>query len=542
MAFVHQSVLHTAARTLGEHGAHIQDELAGDAGPNTINGTAGDDAIDISQGGNDTVNGKGGDDEVDAFAALTAKDKLDGRTGEGDAVVLSGDYSAGLTLGTTTMKNFEYFVLRDNFTYDITMNDGNVAAGEVLQVYVNITGGSAKIDASAETDGAYYFQTSRISDVLTGSQNGDIFRMNGGTDTLDGQGGFDRASYSRATAAVTVDLGLTTAQNTGYGTATLKNIENLSGSRFDDVLTGNVSDNFFYLVGGNDVATMKGGNDVVEAGGVNATGQLATTAKADGGAGVDTISFLSGTLGVSGALAVTVDLSKTGFQDTGSGTYKLVNFENAQGTTANDTLTGDGNANTLYGADGDDMLSGGGGADSLYGDKILLGYDENTGLDSAVNTRNSDAAGVDTIKGGAGNDTIVGGGLGDQLDGGAGNDTFVYESVSDSSGASHDIIDNFDASQDKFDFTVTIAKVDTAVTKGTVSSDTFDANIASAIGSAKLGAHEAVLFTPNKGDEAGHTFLLVDINGKAGYQAGKDIVIELTHATHLADLTAGDFV
>jgi hypothetical protein len=39
----------------------------------------------------------------------------------------------------------------------------------------------------------------------------------------------------------------------------------------------------------------------------------------------------------------------------------------------------------------------------------------------------------------------------------------------------------------------------------------------------------------------GHTFLVVDANGIAGYQGGQDFVIQLNGATHLSSLSLADF-
>ena len=69
---------------------------------------------------------------------------------------------------------------------------------------------------------------------------------------LNGGGGIDTLSYANAAAGVTVNLGLTTAQNTvGAGTDTLLNFENLRGSNFNDTLTGNAASNI--LTGGTGV-------------------------------------------------------------------------------------------------------------------------------------------------------------------------------------------------------------------------------------------------------------------------------------------------
>ena len=57
----------------------------------------------------------------------------------------------------------------------------------------------------------------------------------------------------------------------------------------------------------------------------------------------------------------------------------------------------------------------------------------------------------------------------------------------------------------------------------------------------QLHAGDAVLFTPDSGNLAGHTFLVIDFNGVAGYQAGADLVIQLESATHLNNLSIGNF-
>ena len=46
-----------------------------------------------------------------------------------------------------------------------------------------------------------------------------------------------------------------------------------------------------------------------------------------------------------------------------------------------------------------------------------------------------------------------------------------------------------------------------------------------------LSTHEALLFTANAGDMSGRSFLLVDVNGTAGYQANADFLIEFVAPT-----------
>ena len=90
---------------------------------------------------------------------------------------------------------------------------------------------------------------------------------------------------------------------------------------------------------------------------------------------------------------MTVDLNSNE-PTSNNGNDRLYNIENVIGTDANDTLTGDGKANILFGEGGNDSLSGGAGNDHLYG--------------------------------GAGDDMLAGGTGADHLYGGAGTDTVTY--------------------------------------------------------------------------------------------------------------------
>ena len=52
-------------------------------------------------------------------------------------------------------------------------------------------------------------------------------------------------------------------------------------------------------------------------------------------------------------------------------------------------------------------------------------------------------------------------------------------------------------------------------------------------------ANHAVLFTADAGNLANVTFMVVDINGTAGYQANADLVVRLDN--HTGSLTTGNF-
>ena len=100
---------------------------------------------------------------------------------------------------------------------------------------------------------------------------------------------------------------------------TLSNIENLTGSNFDDTLEGNSLNNVLV-----------------------------------GGLGTDTVSYANATSGANG-VGVTVNLALTTAQNTvTAGTDTLSGFENLTGSQFNDTLIGSGGVNVLMGLGGND--------------------------------------------------------------------------------------------------------------------------------------------------------------------------------------------
>lgn len=115
-----------------------------------------------------------------------------------------------------------------------------------------------------------------------------------------------------------------------------------------------------------------------------------------GGEGLDTVSYRYA------AEAVVLDLALGGTGGMADGdSYNSI--ERIFGSNFDDSITGDGGANLLYGGLGNDIINGGGGADRLFG-----------------------GAGSDTLNGGTGNDYIEGGAGGDFIDGGAGIDTVGF--------------------------------------------------------------------------------------------------------------------
>ncbi|PCG14153.1 MULTISPECIES: cadherin domain-containing protein [Sphingomonas] len=387
----------------GVYGSNSGDTLTGDGGANLIKGN----------GGNDVIEGGGG------------ADRLQG--GDGVDTISYAGSNAGVTVDLTLA------------TAQLSAGD---AAGDILSEFENILGSGLNDRLTGDAN----------ANMLSGGAGNDVLQGGGGADTLDGGAGADTASYAASTAAVTVDLRMTTAQvSTGDASGdVLTAIENLTGSAFGDVLTGDAGDNMLAGGDGDDLLAGLDGADTI-----------------DGGAGVDVVSYAGSQAGVTVNLTTNVN---TGGDAEGD---LLSNIEQVTGSSFNDVLTGDAGANTLLGDDGDDVLAGMAGADvidggagnntadysasgaAVYvninaswngtassGNNVTFTVNPNTGVggdaegDTLTNIQNvigsafndyfyaNDTGGK--LDAGAGDDYLVAGSGADNLVGGAGSDTVSY--------------------------------------------------------------------------------------------------------------------
>lgn len=103
------------------------------------------------------------------------------------------------------------------------------------------------------------------NDWLYGGQGSDTLEGGLGDDRLDGDEGADTATYARAKSAIVASL--TTGLATGEGRDRLVEIENLTGSNFDDQLTGDFLRNTLDGGDGNDLLAGLGGDDRLAGGG-----------------------------------------------------------------------------------------------------------------------------------------------------------------------------------------------------------------------------------------------------------------------------------
>ena len=124
----------------------------------------------------------------------------------------------------------------------------------------------ADMDATAQSGGAYVFENLSGDDQLIGGAGDDVLIGGAGNDVLDGGADVDTADFSIAAAAVTVDLAAGTASDGHGGADTLANVENVTGSVYDDALTGDGADNVLVGAAGDDMLAGGGGNDVLDGG------------------------------------------------------------------------------------------------------------------------------------------------------------------------------------------------------------------------------------------------------------------------------------
>ncbi|HEX8239032.1 MAG TPA: calcium-binding protein [Allosphingosinicella sp.] len=141
-----------------------------------------------------------------------ASDVVNGGAGI-DQLALRGSYSltfgAGQLIGIESIgllsaQDTRYGALGTSYSYNLTMNDGNVAGGVQMTVDGAKLRGTETLafNGSAESDGSFRVFGGANGDIIAGSQNGDVLQGNGGADQLTGGGGADTFRYAKATDSV----------------------------------------------------------------------------------------------------------------------------------------------------------------------------------------------------------------------------------------------------------------------------------------------------------------------------------------------------
>jgi Ca2+-binding RTX toxin-like protein len=343
--------------------------LTGTSADNILTGAGGNDYFDLGQGGIDTANGGGGNDAFAVGATFSGADRIDGGAGTSDQIGLLGDYtgSNALVLGANTIVGVEVITALAGFSYNITTNDGNVAAGQTLAFYATtLTATNAfTFNGAAETDGKFLVYGGLGTDTITtGAGSDGIYfgrdgRFNTVTDHVDGGGGSDQMALD---GSYTVTI----------SSANIVNVELLS------LLDGTAATHAVYNVTLADDWTAAGQTHTVY--GV----QVRDGFTVDGSGETD------------GHLVVYGGLGNDSIQ-TGAGNDTVF------GGAGNDTIaTGNGN-DTIYGGAGDDTIDGGSGTDTAQFAGALSGYQLSTagGVVSIVDI-------APTVNGNDGTDHLVG--------------------------------------------------------------------------------------------------------------------------------------
>ncbi|MFY0691457.1 MAG: hypothetical protein JXR14_05970 [Paracoccaceae bacterium] len=462
----------------------------GSGADETLSGSARDDVI-MGGGGHDTLSGGSGDDIlVDGAGA----DLLIGGAG-GDLFIFKPDGAedtiADFTPGLDRIDLSEFRFLRSpgDLTITQTATGARLALGEEDLVLMSFDGQPIDPNSFSLED---LFNADRPfssflvtegddgNDQLTGTSGDDrIYAMAGddtligtaGTDILDGGEGTDLVDFSATLQPVSVDLAAGSGAMAAAGD-TYIDIEDVTGTAFDDVIAGDAGANGLNGGAGADTLSGAGGNDTLLGGtasdliyGGGGDDWIEGNDTSDtlwGGEGQDTIYGQSGRDTAYGEAGDDVMFGGAGI-DTfygGDGADTIVGNTASDwiyGGTGDDVLSGSAGRDTLFGEAGNDTLRGGSAADTLYG-----GADQDTlfgsaGSDFLYGDAGQDVllagTGADLLDGGAGDDRLEGQAGDDTLIGGTGNDTLLAASGIDSlDGGSGDDILSGGKGEDRFIF------------------------------------------------------------------------------------------
>ena len=395
------------------HGSAHADGLTGDAAANKLEGAGGDDVIEGGAGGDTMQGGAGIDtlsyaasadwvnvslltgfagggggshalgDEISGFENLLGSDFDDRLNGDDGDNSLTGGLGADTLIGNDGHDTADYRESDAGITVSLLTGiaTGGHAEGDVLtgieavlgtDFSDRLTGDAADNLLAGGTVGDSFTLPQRIADLLEGGA---------GADTLDGGVGNDTASYATSTAPVVVSL----ATGTGGGVAgshsfgdVLIGIENLHGSAFGDLLTGDAGDNGF---------TGGAGADTII-----------------GNGGMDAVSYAGSDAGVSVSLVTGLGSGGHAEGDELTGIARLFGSSHA------DDLTGDSGENIFDAGAGNDTLTGGAGADTFvfrpgHGSDTITDFQD--GIDFLVFTGSSFIDFTENVYSSSGADALV---------------------------------------------------------------------------------------------------------------------------------------
>jgi Ca2+-binding RTX toxin-like protein len=409
----------------------------------SITGTNFNDVFDASGYSGSSTNRNSFGLDWNVFTPLAGNDTI---KGNGQTIVFYGGAGGKLTvdLGLQTTSTTVVDIVT-GFVDDAASTSGHTP-GTLKASGVNfIIGGN--YDDTLTGGGKVNTMGFPAANTLSGDTSSEQFRGGGGNDSINGKTGFDRADYRQSalmTEGVTVELakGIVTGDPLFVGTDTLRGIESVRGTYFDDIFdargftlsnatTGkslNNGDGVLSVPAGetlasrafNEFGVVAGNDSVIGNGATRVTFESVFVAKL---AGTSTIATFTSAGGGS---------ADYGLTDGGYGSVAFTGTYGLRGSIGNDLFTGTTGFQNLQGSYGNDTLRGGDGADQLFGYNSNI---ESTALNKSTLYTDNDSLdggnGNDLLRGDFGNDVLLGGAGNDTLDGGTGNDALTGGSGAD---------------------------------------------------------------------------------------------------------------
>ena len=375
-----------------------------------------------------------------------------GNDGSNGSAALTLNYLGGTVTGFTNLGSAPFDGVTSGADTITGTGFGDLIISLTGNDFVNADSGADTVYGGAGTDQLF---GGIDNDTLFGGSGDDFINGQTEDDTVEGGLGNDTLEGGSNTAAgdtlsfanfiavsgslgITVNLDNAAQQNTGAGLDTITGFENVTGSAFDDTITGSYGgavNNILNGMGGNDTIVMYDGYFSADHfnGGANLDTLLADK---NWGSGV----IFNMSLGTTTLFANSFNTFEQIENITVGGYAQVIGdgFDNVitvtqTGSAKTNTLNGGGGDDTIEGAQGADILNGDG--NGLFGDTVSYSQSAagvTVNLTVAIQGGGGDAAGdtlsgFENVTGSANNDTIAGNAGANVLKGEAGTgDTLNY--------------------------------------------------------------------------------------------------------------------
>ncbi len=355
-------------------------------GPDLAYGGKGDDALSAMQsarllggGGGDALLGGRGSDYM---SGGRGHDYMDGRRGSDTVAFMGTDQGVIVDLPRERATGTGVDAIIDIENVDGSRFDDSIVGTKDRNRVFSGRGD----DEIAARQGHDYLDGGRGNDSLRGGGGHDRLYGKGGTDRIFG--GLGRDHTTLVSSGIGVEVDLQQGISIGSVTEVIREIEDLTTTRYSDAVRGTDGPNRIHARGGDDTIDGREGDDELHVGFGNNL--------VEGGPGVDLAAYGDGVVG---------DLSQGRAVHSETYSDSLSNIESLKGTSYfDDTLIGNEGDNYLEGGSGSDTIDGRGGNDLIRGGGVFRGH-------SCVHTDVffGFVDDPDQLRGGNGNDTIFGG-------------------------------------------------------------------------------------------------------------------------------------